>query len=116
MVEAGFYPEKKYSQNFLIDDNVVHALVAQAHLSPGDRVLEIGTGTGTVTHAIAETGAFVVSVEIRPELVEYSQKKLAGKKNVTFIEGDILGVQLEKVSFTKVVCSPPYAIADDIMY
>lgn len=116
MLEAGFFPEKKYSQNFLIDESVVQKLVSEAKLSAKDHVLEIGGGTGVVTEAIADTKARVTTLELRPELAEYMQKRFAGRENVEVREQDVLQANLSAIPFTKVVASPPYAISDDIMY
>ena len=85
MMEAGFFPEKKYSQNFLIDEGAAEALVASANLTPQDVVLEIGAGTGFVTEKIAETGASVHAVELRPELCTYLLKKFENVKNVRLL-------------------------------
>ena len=116
MMEAGFFPEKKYSQNFLVDDDAVMRLVESASLSKKDRVLEIGAGTGFVTEKLVETGAFIHAVELRPELCSYLSRKFEGVKNVEVIHKDILQLTNLSLDFNKVVASPPYAISDDIMY
>ncbi len=116
MVDAGFFPDKKYSQNFLIDDASVQQLVDSAKLTKKDHVLEIGGGTGLVTRAIAATGAKVTSIEIRPELAALLRKKFKDQPNITILEADFLSVDMSKIPFTKIVASPPYAISDDIMF
>ncbi|MEK6821262.1 MAG: 16S rRNA (adenine(1518)-N(6)/adenine(1519)-N(6))-dimethyltransferase RsmA, partial [archaeon] len=116
MMEAGFFPEKRFSQNFLINEEVVRALVNAAHLTKKDHVLEIGGGTGIVTHALAETGAKVESVEVHSSLVPFLRKRFVSHANVTIIDSDFLKVDLNTLAFTKIVASPPYAISDDIMY
>lgn len=116
MLEAGFFPEKKYSQNFLIDEESLAALIASAKLTPKDRVLEIGGGTGIVTQGIADTGAHVTTVELHSNLAHFLRNKFEGVKNVEIVEGDFLQTNLANVDFNKVVASPPYAISDDIMY
>ncbi|MFH0970369.1 MAG: 16S rRNA (adenine(1518)-N(6)/adenine(1519)-N(6))-dimethyltransferase RsmA [Candidatus Diapherotrites archaeon] len=116
MVEAGFFPEKRYSQNFLIDERVVRKLVDSASLTMGDCVIEIGGGTGLVTEIMAQTPARITTIELHAGLAAYLKKKFSGMKNVTVIEKDFLQVDLNRVPFNKVVASPPYAISDDIMY
>lgn len=116
MVDAGFFPDKKYSQNFLIDDASVQQLVDSARLTAKDHVLEIGGGTGLVTRAIAATGAKVTTIEIRPELAGLLKKKFKDHPNITVLEADFLQVDMSKIPFTKIVASPPYAISDDIMF
>lgn len=116
MMEAGVFPEKKYSQNFLVSDEVVNDLVASASLTSKDHVIEIGGGTGIVTSALAQTPAHITSIEFHTPLAHYLKKKFAHTKNVTILEKDFLQVDLASIPFTKVVAAPPYAISDDIMY
>ena len=115
-MEAGVFPEKKYSQNFLVSDEVVSDLVASASLTSKDHVMEIGGGTGIVTSELAKTPAHVTSIEFHTPLAQYLKKKFANTKNVTILEKDFLQVDLSSIPFTKVVAAPPYAISDDIMY
>jgi len=63
-------PTKTLGQNFVIDPNTVRRIVAAAHLKPHDTVVEIGPGLGSLTLALAETGAQVTAVEIDPRLAE----------------------------------------------
>lgn len=64
----GVRPTKTLGQNFVIDPNTVRRIVAAAHIQPGDTVLEIGPGLGSLTLALAEAGAQVTAVEIDPVL------------------------------------------------
>ena len=66
--ELGIRPTKTLGQNFVIDPNTVRRIVSAAHLAPGDTVLEIGPGLGSLTLALAEAGAQVTAVEIDPTL------------------------------------------------
>lgn len=116
MVSAGFFPEKKYSQNFLVDEKSAEDLVASANLTKKDSVLEIGAGTGFVTEKIAALSGHTYAIELRPELCEVLREKFSSTKNVEIIERDFLSVDLSTISFSKVVAAPPYAISDDIMY
>lgn len=116
MVQAGFFPEKKYSQNFLIDEASAEDLVSSASITRKDRVLEIGAGTGFVTEKIASACGHVYAVELRPELCSVLREKFSQQKNVEVLERDFLGIKLSELDFTKIVAAPPYAISDDIMY
>lgn len=70
----GLRPRKRLGQHFLADPNIVERIVRLAELTPDDRVLEVGAGTGTLTRALAATGATVVAYEVdvglRPVLDE----------------------------------------------
>lgn len=60
----GVSPTKKLGQNFVIDPNTVRKIVRLAGVLPGDRVIEVGPGLGSLTLGITEVGADVVAVEI----------------------------------------------------
>ena len=58
----GLRPRYRLGQNFLHDHNQLRKIVAAAGVEPGDLVLEVGPGTGTLTEALVEAGADVVDV------------------------------------------------------
>ena len=60
----GVTPTKKLGQNFVIDPNTVRKIVRLAGVEPGDRVIEVGPGLGSLTLGITEAGADVTAVEI----------------------------------------------------
>jgi len=60
----GLAARKKYSQNYLVDGQVLEAIVDEAAPVPGRHVLEIGPGLGILTGALLERGANVTAVEI----------------------------------------------------
>ena len=64
-------PNKKLGQNFLVDGNIVRKSVELAELRPGDAVVEVGPGLGTLTSALLDTGAEVWAVERDPTLAEH---------------------------------------------
>ncbi|WP_419932816.1 16S rRNA (adenine(1518)-N(6)/adenine(1519)-N(6))-dimethyltransferase RsmA [Candidatus Poriferisodalis sp.] len=66
---AGTAPRRSLGQNFVIDPNTVRRIARLAGIGPGDRVVEIGAGLGSLTVALAATGAEVVAVETDGHLV-----------------------------------------------
>ena len=66
--EHGLRPVHKLGQNFLADANVTRKIVKIAGVGGGDRVIEVGAGTGTLTKALAATGAHVVAYEVDERL------------------------------------------------
>ncbi|MEO1973559.1 MAG: rRNA adenine N-6-methyltransferase family protein, partial [Pirellulaceae bacterium] len=61
--EIGVSPSSRHGQNFLIDLNLVELLARTAAIGPDDVVLEVGTGTGSLTCMFADQAAAVVTVE-----------------------------------------------------
>jgi len=86
----GIRPRKRFGQHFLIDGNLMRLLIASAELQPGDRVLEVGPGTGGLTDLLARSVAEVVCVEVDRDLQEILAQRFEMQKNVQLIRGDIL--------------------------
>jgi 16S rRNA (adenine1518-N6/adenine1519-N6)-dimethyltransferase len=78
LTRHGRHPVKALGQHFLADPNIVRKIVEVAGVHPGDRVLEIGAGTGTLTRALAETGARVLAYEVDGGLRPVLDEVLAG--------------------------------------
>lgn len=114
----GIHMNKKLGQNFLIDEQAVNSIVEAANIKPGDAVLEIGPGIGTLTQGLAEAGANVTAVELDRRLLEVLSKTLEGYENVRIVYGDILKVNIPEIMGTtnyKVVANLPYYITTPII-
>ena len=115
----GLHTKKRFGQNFLINESVVRGIAEKAKIGPGDLVLEVGPGIGTLTQALAETGADVKSVEIDESLLPILRKTLEGYDNVEIIHGDILKVDLKDITGGKpftVAANLPYYITTPIIF
>jgi 16S rRNA (adenine1518-N6/adenine1519-N6)-dimethyltransferase len=88
--EMGIRPATRHGQNFLIDLNLVRLIVEAAELSADDVVLEVGTGTGSLTAMMAEMAAAVVTVEVDAHLFELASEQLIDFPNVTMLRMDAL--------------------------
>ncbi|MDO5554677.1 MAG: 16S rRNA (adenine(1518)-N(6)/adenine(1519)-N(6))-dimethyltransferase RsmA [Planctomycetia bacterium] len=86
----GIHPREKLGQNFLIDLNLLRLLHESAQIEENDVVLEVGTGTGSLTQAMAEKAAQVITVEVDPVMHEMAKQELADRNNVRFLMTDIL--------------------------
>ena len=86
----GIHPRGKLGQNFLIDLNLLRLLYESAQIDKSDVVLEVGTGTGSLTSAMADRAAAVITVEVDPIMHEMARQELFGKKNIRFFLTDIL--------------------------
>ncbi len=90
MEEAGIRPVSKFGQNFLIDLNLVNMIADSANLTKQDVVVEVGTGTGSLTGLIAQKAGRVITVEIDQNLWQLAQEELASFENITFLQQDAL--------------------------
>jgi 16S rRNA (adenine1518-N6/adenine1519-N6)-dimethyltransferase len=68
---AGLRPQRRFSQNFLVDVDVLEAILDAAGASPGRTVLEIGPGLGILTGGLLDAGAAVTAVELDRGMVEH---------------------------------------------
>ena len=111
--------DKRLGQNFLVDEQIVNQIIAAAELVAEDTVLEVGPGIGTLTQALAETGAQVVAVELDRRLLPVLAKTLAGYDNIEIINEDILKLDIRKAvpqENFKVVANLPYYITTPIIF
>ncbi len=112
------HASKRLGQNFLIDANVVRGIVEAAGVVPGNRVLEIGPGIGTLTQGLAEAGAVVTAVELDKKLPAVLAETLAGYEQVRIVPGDILKIDIRELMGEepfKVVANLPYYITTPIL-
>lgn len=93
--EAGIRPSRRRGQSFLIDANLLTKLVESADLTGDEVVLEVGSGTGSLTAMLAERAARVVTIEIDAGLAALAQRRVAGFGNVTWLVGDALARKSE---------------------
>jgi 16S rRNA (adenine1518-N6/adenine1519-N6)-dimethyltransferase len=87
---AGLLPRKALGQHFLHDPKLLAALAEEARVGPGDSVLEIGTGPGTLTRELARRAGRVLTVDVDPRLLGFARQELKGFPNIQFHEGDAL--------------------------
>ncbi len=115
----GLAPRRAFGQNFVVDPNTVRKIARLADVRAGDFVLEIGAGLGSLTLALAETGAEVVAVEIDNGLVEVLQENTALLPNVEVIHGDAMQLDWQplhkKSKYWHVVANLPYNLATPIV-
>ncbi|MDZ7618657.1 MAG: 16S rRNA (adenine(1518)-N(6)/adenine(1519)-N(6))-dimethyltransferase RsmA [Patescibacteria group bacterium] len=84
------HPRARYGQCFLIDLNLLDILADAAELTADDVVLEVGTGTGSLTQLLAQRAAAVVTVEIDQQLFQLASEELYTLANVTMLQLDAL--------------------------
>jgi 16S rRNA (adenine1518-N6/adenine1519-N6)-dimethyltransferase len=119
LAQLGHQPKRFLGQNFLIDGNIVRKSLELAEIRPGDAVVEIGPGLGTLTAALLEAGAHVWAVEKDRTMHAHLLETLSPRFGDTFhlLEGDaveapIAGLPPERATAGfKIVANLPYAIA-----
>lgn len=93
----GIAPRRSLGQNFLLDPNVARAIVRDAGIGPGDRVIEIGAGLGSLTLALDASGAGVVAIELDPALVSALNDVLEGHPRVRVVRADAMRLDWDAV-------------------
>ena len=109
---------KKLGQNFLIKRGIVDEIVHAAELTPGEPVLEVGPGIGTLTQGLAQCGADVTAIELDRRLLEVLDTTLASYDNVRIVHGDVLKLDVPAIMNHKpfkVVANLPYYITTPII-
>jgi 16S rRNA (adenine1518-N6/adenine1519-N6)-dimethyltransferase len=89
----GLSPKKSLGQNFLIDHNLIRKLVDASRIGPGDLVLEVGPGTGTMTEELLARGAEVVACELDDHLADMLAERarsIEGGERLTVVHADCL--------------------------
>ena len=117
LARAGRSPRKALGQNFVVDPNTVRRIAALAAVGPGDRVVEIGAGLGSLTLALRETGADVTAVEIDRHLVPLLRETVE-QEGVRVVEADAMKLDwrafLDAGSYV-LVANLPYNIATPLV-
>jgi 16S rRNA (adenine1518-N6/adenine1519-N6)-dimethyltransferase len=114
--DHGLTPSKALGQHFLVDPNTARRIVRLAGVTPGDPVLEIGPGLGSLTLALLDQGATVRAVELDARLAAVVAEVTEGRCEV--VVGDALEVDLAGIAGegpVRVVANLPYNVAVPIV-
>lgn len=117
----GLEPRRRLGQNFVIDPNTVRRIAKLSGASPGDPIVEIGAGLGSLTLALAETGAEVTAVEIDSGLARALREVVAdiADTGVRVIEADARTLDWEDLLAGRdgwqLVANLPYNIATPLI-
>jgi len=109
----GLRPNKSFGQNFLVSREVLEAVVGAAELSPAEKVLEVGAGTGVLTVELAERARRVVAVELDRNILPVLRETTARFPHVELVARDLLEVDPAAVFGQepyKLVANLPYYI------
>ncbi|GHH76130.1 16S rRNA (adenine(1518)-N(6)/adenine(1519)-N(6))-dimethyltransferase RsmA [Promicromonospora soli] len=108
----GVRPTKTLGQNFLHDGGTVRKIVRIAGLKPGERVVEVGPGLGSLTLGLVEAGASVVAIEIDPVLAG----QITHTVQARFPDADFEVVLSDAMHVTALPGEPPTALVANLPY
>ncbi|NNC11386.1 16S rRNA (adenine(1518)-N(6)/adenine(1519)-N(6))-dimethyltransferase RsmA [Planctomonas sp. JC2975] len=113
-------PTKKLGQNFVIDANTVRRIVRVAEVEPGDVVLEVGPGLGSLTLGLLEADASVVAVEIDGRLaaqlpITVEQLAPEAVERLTVVHQDALTVDTLPADPVRLVANLPYNVSVPVL-
>ena len=120
LLEAhGLSPSRALGQNFVVDPNTVRRIARLADVGPGDHVVEIGAGLGSLTLALADTGAAVTAVEIDRHIAPVLRTVVADAPLVEVVEGDAMALDwpavLAGAERWVLVANLPYNVATPLV-
>jgi 16S rRNA (adenine1518-N6/adenine1519-N6)-dimethyltransferase len=117
--ELGVTPAKKWGQNFVHDANTVRKIVAAAKLLPGEAVLEVGPGLGSLTLGLIEAGHRVTAIEIDPRLADRLPRTLVDRggnpADLRVVLSDALVVRDLPEPPTALVANLPYNVSVPVL-
>ena len=125
---AGLRARRSMSQNFLVDVDILEAILEEARPGSARSILEIGPGLGVLTGALLDSGASVVAVELDPGMVAFLRERLApaielGQAPGTpgglrLVHGDALDLDLRTLAGPEfdVVANIPYHVTSPILH
>lgn len=104
---------KSLGQHWLTDSVVLETIVDEASVKKNDHVVEIGPGTGTLTHALLDRGALITAVEFDSQLASVLERKF---ETVNVVTQDILSFDFTKVEKPyKIVANIPYYLTSKLI-
>jgi len=119
LADHGLAPSRALGQNFLADPNTARRIVRLAGVAPGDTVIEVGPGLGSLTLALVEAGAKVIAIERDRHLLDALRDNLGPGAPVEIVHADALTV--DWVALTHGIAAPlmvsnlPYNVATPVL-
>lgn len=115
LAHGGLAPRRDLGQNFVADPNTVRRIARLAGVGTGDHVVEIGAGLGSLTLALAETGASITAVEIDTGVARMLRDVVGDCDSVTVVEADAMRLDWDDLLAGRdrwvLVANLPYNVA-----
>jgi len=119
LTSRGLAPRRDLGQNFVADPNTVRRIARAARVGPGDHVVEVGAGLGSLTLALAETGAAVTAIEVDRGVTAVLREVVAGVAGVRVVEADAMTLDwsalLAGAADWVLVANLPYNVATPLV-
>ena len=124
----GLKANKRFGQNFLVDDNILNNIVEVSNIKKNELIIEIGPGLGNLTNYILSNATYSLLIEVDNNMIKVINARFKDYDNYTLISQDILKVNIDeeilkieeknKIKFTnvKVVANLPYYITTPIIF
>ena len=116
---AGLRAKRALGQNFVVDANTVRKIARLANIDNHGHVLEIGAGLGSLTLALAETGALVTAVEVDDQLIPLLHENVDPIDNIKVVHADAMKLNwstlLEGGEDWALVANLPYNVATPLV-
>ena len=128
MAKYGIVANKRFGQNFLIDDNILNKIIESSEVTNEDLVIEIGPGLGNLTEYILDVAKYASLVEIDKNMLEILSDRFSTRDNYNIINEDILKIDIDKevenvenklglkFKSVKVIANLPYYITTPIVF
>ncbi|WP_427312554.1 16S rRNA (adenine(1518)-N(6)/adenine(1519)-N(6))-dimethyltransferase RsmA [Cupriavidus sp. H39] len=117
-VHQGHVARKRFGQNFLVDDTIIHGIVNAISPQAGDVLVEIGPGLGALTDPLLERIAQMQVVELDRDLVERLRRRYGDRLQVH--AGDALDFDFDKLAVPgrplRIVGNLPYNISSPLLF
>lgn len=118
--ERKLAPKKWLGQNMLVDPRYLKRIVEASGVKPGDRVVEIGAGLGSLTDELLQAGAHVWAMEIDSGFFKFLQEKFGDLPSVNLIHGDALKWDFrslaDRMGPLKLVANLPYSVSSRLLF
>ncbi|RAL21673.1 ribosomal RNA small subunit methyltransferase A [Lujinxingia litoralis] len=113
--------KKQFGQHFLVDPRILGEIARLGKVAPGDHVLEVGPGCGTLTLTMLQAGATVDAIEIDRDAVAFLQESLAEDWGFKLhagdaLKADIAGILASRAGTWKAVANLPYNVGTEVTF
>lgn len=114
-------PKKRFGQNFLVNEQIIEAILNRAAPRQDDTIIEFGVGLGSLTIPLARRVKQVIGIEIDSGIVQWHTEQGTLPDNVTLIHEDLLKTDLARLASEsggrlKIIANLPYSISNPVLF